>query len=265
MLKNRELLFSLIAMLFISLFYYLVQMGTQEVPSASSFWGHSLGILGFLLMVMTETLYSYRKRSKRGARWGKMSNWLEFHIFTGIVGPFMVLLHPGWQFKGLAGVLSLMTGLMVFSGFFGRYIYTAIPRTPNGVEIDLDELELRARGLEAELAMMKSQDATQPLQKFNSNSGSILPILTRFWWEVKSGVKDLFIRIGTKGEVKQKALELLKTQRKYDRLHRQINQLAAARRLFSLWHAIHIPLGLTLFMVALVHIGAAIYFAMLIY
>jgi len=265
MLKYRELLYALIAMIFISLFYFLVQTSTRAVPTASSFWGHSLGVLGFLLMVMTETLYSFRKRSKRGARWGKMSSWLEFHIFTGIVGPFMVLLHPGWQFKGLAGVLSLMTGLMVFSGFFGRYIYTAIPRTPNGVEIDLYELKLRARRLEAELAMMKMKDATQPIQKLNSNSGSILTVLTRFWWDVRSGMNDLMIRIGTKGEVKQKALELLNTQRKYDRLHRQINQLAAARRLFSLWHAVHIPLGLTLFMVALVHIGATIYFSMLIY
>lgn len=265
MLKNRELLYALTAMILITFFYYLVQTTTREIPSASSFWGHSLGVLGFLLMVMTETLYSFRKRSRRGARWGKMSSWLEFHIFTGIVGPFMVLLHPGWQFKGLAGVLSLMTGLMVFSGFFGRYIYTAIPRTPNGVEIDLEELELRARRLESELATIKMQEDTKPIQKMKPNSGSILPVLTRFWWDIRSGFYYLSTRIGTKGEVKQKALELLTTQREYDRLYRQINQLAAARRLFSLWHAIHIPLGLTLFMVALVHIGAAIYFAMLIY
>jgi len=47
-------------------------------------------------------------------------------------------------------------------------------------------------------------------------------------------------------------------------VQRQINNLAAARRLLSLWHTIHIPLGLTLFMVAFIHIGAAIYYAMLL-
>ena len=113
--------------------------------------------------------------------------------------------------------------------------------------------------------MMKMQDDTQPIQKIDSKAGSILTVLTRFWWDVRSVFKDLYFRIGTKGEVKQKALELLNTQRKYDRLYRQINQLAAARRLFSLWHAVHIPLGLTLFMVALVHIGATIYYSILIY
>lgn len=265
MLKNRELIYALIAMVFISLFYFLVQSSTREVPAASSFWGHSLGVLGFLLMIITETLYSFRKRNKRGARWGKMSIWLEFHIFTGIVGPFMVLLHPGWQFKGLAGALSLMTILMVFSGFFGRYIYTAIPRTPNGIEVDLKELELAARTLEAELAILKTQDKTQPIRKFDTQSGTILMVLGRFWWDVKSKINEVFVQAGSKGQTHQKQLELVRVRSKYDKITRQINNLAAARRLFSLWHAVHIPLGLTLFMVALVHIGAAIYYSMLIY
>jgi hypothetical protein len=37
-----------------------------------------------------------------------------------------------------------------------------------------------------------------------------------------------------------------------------------ARRMMSLWHAIHIPLGLSLFMAAFIHIGAAIYYATLL-
>jgi len=265
MLKNRELVYSLIAMVCISLFYYLVQSSTREVPAASSFWGHSLGVLGFVLMIMTETLYSLRKRSKQGARWGKMASWLEFHIFTGIVGPFMVLLHPGWQFQGLAGVLSIMTFLMVFSGFFGRYIYTAIPRTPNGVEIDLRELELAARNLEVELAVIKSQEQTQPIRKFDTNSGTVLMVLMRFWWDLKNSLQELGLRLGSKEQTHSKKLELAKIRRRYDQITRQINNLSAARKLFSLWHAVHIPLGLTLFMVALVHIGAAIYYSMLIF
>lgn len=265
MLKSKELVYALIAMIIITLFYLLVQTSSREIPSASSLWGHGLGVLGFILMVMTESLYSLRKRSNRGARWGKMSSWLEFHIFTGIVGPFMVLLHPGWQFQGLAGVLSLMTVLMVFSGFFGRYIYTAIPRTPNGVEIELQELEMSARQLEAELARMKHQDKTQPIQKFDTSGGTALNVLSRFWVDIRAVFTDLVIRTGSSGQKKQTKLELLKVNRKYELVRRQINNLAAARRLLSLWHTIHIPLGLTLFMVALVHVGATIYYSMMIY
>jgi hypothetical protein len=108
---------------------------TKRIPAAGEFYGHMLGVVGFILMLMTEILYSLRKRT-RLAKWGKMSDWLQFHIFTGIVGPFMVLLHSSWKFNGLAGVTMLLTVIIVVSGFIGRYIYTRIPRTLEGVEID---------------------------------------------------------------------------------------------------------------------------------
>lgn len=263
--KSRELIFAVIAMVFITLAYLLVQAATREIPSASGFWGHSLGVLGFVMMLMTETLYSLRKRSKRGARWGKMSNWLEFHIFTGLVGPFMVLIHPGWEFKGLAGVLSLLTVLMVFSGILGRYIYTAVPRASNGAEISLQELEFSARQLEAELAIIKNDDKTVPIIKLEPGKGSSLQVLSRFWLDLMAVIKDQVIGAGMHGQSRQKALALAKVNRKYHQVQRQINNLAAARRLLSLWHTVHIPLGLTLFMVAFIHIGAAIYYAVLLY
>jgi hypothetical protein len=109
-------------------------------------FGHSLGILGFLLMILTETVYSLRKRT-RLARWGKMSEWLQFHIFTGLVGPYMVFLHTSWKFNGLAGAVTLMTIIVVISGFIGRYIYTRIPRTADGIEIETPLGEAQAAAI----------------------------------------------------------------------------------------------------------------------
>ena len=89
--KSYELWVSLAAMGLITAVYLLVVWWVGGIPKASDFFGHSLGVVGFLLMLMTETLYSLRKRS-RSSRWGRMSTWLSFHIFTGLVGPYMVLL-----------------------------------------------------------------------------------------------------------------------------------------------------------------------------
>lgn len=133
MLRGKELIFAFLVCLLITIAYVGVVLVTRSIPAASGFFGHVIGILGFTLMLMTETLYSLRKRS-RSARWGRMADWLQFHIFTGIVGPFMVLLHSAWKANGLAGVTLLLTGLVVFSGFVGRYIYTRIPRTADGLE-----------------------------------------------------------------------------------------------------------------------------------
>lgn len=176
---NRELWLAFLFMLIITGLYLLVVTLTKEIPPASELFGHSIGIVGFILMLMTETLYSLRKRS-RSVRWGRMSTWLQFHIFTGLVGPYMVLLHTSWKFNGLAGVTTLLTLIIVISGFVGRYIFTRIPRTLDGLEIE--------------------------------------------------------------GTLSQEALK-------------------QARRLMALWHTIHIPIGVALFISAFIHAGAALYYA----
>ena len=132
---NRELWLALWAMVLLSGLYGLVVVWTREIPPARELFGHGIGIIGFLLMLMTETLYSLRKRS-RSVKWGRMSTWLQVHIFMGLVGPFMVLLHSSWKFNGLAGVTTLLTAIIVVSGFIGRYIFTRIPRTLEGMEIE---------------------------------------------------------------------------------------------------------------------------------
>jgi hypothetical protein len=136
MLRNAiELWLAFLAAILITGLYALVVVLTREIPAASDFFGHSLGVFGFLLMLITETLYSLRKRM-RTVRFGRMSLWLQFHIFTGLVGPYMVLLHTSWKFNGLAGVTTLLTVVIVISGFVGRYIYTRIPRTADGNMIE---------------------------------------------------------------------------------------------------------------------------------
>ncbi|MFN3491432.1 MAG: hypothetical protein ACK40V_04340 [Anaerolineales bacterium] len=176
---NKELWLAFVFCIFITGIYGVFAIWNQEIPAASDFFGHTLGIVGFILMLMTETLYSLRKRS-RLASWGRLSSWLKFHIFMGLTGSYMVLLHTSWKFNGLAGATALLTIIIVFSGFIGRYIYTRIPRTMDGLEIE--------------------------------------------------------------GTLSQEALK-------------------RARQLMSLWHTIHIPIGVALFISAFVHMGAALYYA----
>jgi hypothetical protein len=90
MRSNRELWLALLAIAVITLLYGFMVVMLGGIPAAREFFGHSIGILGFVLMLMTETLYSLRKRTRR-AQWGRMSAWLDFHIFTGLVGPYLVL------------------------------------------------------------------------------------------------------------------------------------------------------------------------------
>jgi hypothetical protein len=176
---GRELWWAFFVGILITGAYGAVIFTARKIPAAGELFGHLLGIFGFILMLMTEILYSLRKRT-RSASWGRMSSWLQFHIFTGLVGPYMVLLHTSWKFNGIAGVTTLFTLIIVVSGFVGRYIYTRIPRTLDGLEIE-----------------------------------------------------------GTLSE----------------------SALRQARQLMSLWHTVHIPIGMVLFVTAFVHMGGALYYA----
>jgi Na+-transporting methylmalonyl-CoA/oxaloacetate decarboxylase gamma subunit len=135
--RNKELWLALAAVLIVTVFYYLYVAANGFLPPASKLVGHGIGILGFVLMLLTETLYTLRKRAK-SARWGKVSSWLKFHIFTGLVGPYLVLLHPALRFRGVAAVLTLLTIVVVASGVVGRYIYTRVPRA---VETERPEMD----------------------------------------------------------------------------------------------------------------------------
>src|SRR3990172_1821092 len=132
MQPSRELEWSLVVVLIVGLGY--VAYEALATPGGSDPIGHLMGILGMAMMLMTETLYSFRKR----VRWfqaGRLRAWLSFHIFTGIVGPTLVLAHSAFEFNGLAGLSMLFTLIIVGSGFVGRYLYTAIPRTRAGAEL----------------------------------------------------------------------------------------------------------------------------------
>jgi hypothetical protein len=265
--KSRELILSLVAIVFIGVTYISVSFIFQAYPDPASLFGHALGIFGFLLMVMTEVLYTLRKRS-HNARWGKMSDWLEFHIFTGLVGPFMVVLHASWRFNGLAGIVTWMTVVIVISGFIGRYIYTAVPRTPSGVELTLEDLENQVTQVESSLAVLVAPGqpdqaaATEP--EIRPKSGAWL-VFGRFWYDFQAALADRRPWRNLTGANRARAHQLVYLKQKRDQIRRQISSLNYARRMLSIWHLVHIPLGLTLFALAVLHIVAAIYYSVLMH
>lgn len=249
--------------------YIWAMRGLDTVPGA--LFGHSLGVVGFLLMLATETLYSLRKRA-RGRAPGRLSTWLQWHIVMGIVGSYMVLLHTAWRFSGLAGVVTLLTAVVVLSGFVGRYVYTAIPRTVDGAELSLAELESQlaasATRLES-LARPGSSPSTVSAAGLlpvpaTLPGGPVAAVLARplLAWRDRSARRRALAALGALDRATTAEVRRLLAERQ--RLLRQVAGLAAARRLLALWHTVHIPLGVALFVLAFAHIGAALYYATLL-
>ena len=232
--------------------------------------GHWVGVAGFVMMLMTETLYSLRKRMRRAGSWGNMESWLRFHIFTGIVGPYLVLLHSAWKFSGLAGIVMLMTLAVVASGFIGRYIYTLVPRSAGGIELESGDLATQIAETEADIrgwmaanpeAAARIPDKIVNLPELPYNTGIL--VFTRIfrnwgfqwqWWRVRRKLNKAM----RKQTVPLSKLLVRRRQQYY-----QVATLAFVRRVLALWHVIHVPLGIGLFTLAFVHVGAAIYYVTL--
>ncbi len=260
--RGRELLAALIAILLIAALYAAVVLRTGSIPAAREFFGHALGVVGFTLMLMTETLYSLRKRS-RAARWGRMSSWLQFHIFTGLVGPFLALLHTSWKFNGLAGVVALLTVIIVISGFIGRYIYTAVPRTADGAVLEARELTEQIRRIEQQIAQSQIDPRGLPddWTGLPAQPAGAAAVLGRAFSGFVGHLRSWRASRGVDPALRAQYRQAQQLARRRSALQRQVQSLASARRLLSVWHAVHIPIGMALFTAAAVHIAAALYYA----
>ena len=178
----------------------------------------------------------------------------------------MVLLHTSWKFNGLAGITLLLTLMIVASGFIGRYIYTAIPRTADGTEIEVLELERRSQQLDAEL--LQWLDGQPELAGLTTFGLSRIPAgvsgARRAWAGWSLAWNKWQIRRRLPAALQAKAAHLQRLQKQQTELHRQIASLVLSRRLLGLWHTVHIPIGAALFMAAFFHSAAALYYATLL-
>jgi hypothetical protein len=236
-------------------------------PSGGQPFGHALGILGTLLMVATEVLYSLRKRTRLLQWGGPVRYWLSAHIFTGIVGPFMILMHSAFMFSGLAGLSFALTLLVVGSGFLGRYFYSSIPRSLAGTEATAIDLMGEIRQVQAALAALIQQRSTavQALvaaetgQRIQSRNDIMLVVL-RAWddWRYHSRLHGQVRKLERAERNKLGDIERLMSRRRT--LERQVNMMESARRLLSVWHVAHVPMGIALFASVALHVAAEIYF-----
>jgi hypothetical protein len=259
-----ELKLSLLVCLGLSGVYVVYQLLSE--PAGGHPFGHWLGIIGTVFMVSTEVLYSLRKRTS-WFRFGPVRHWLSLHIFTGIVGPFMVLMHTAFEFRGLAGFTMAITVVVVVSGFFGRYLYTAIPHSLAGAAATANDLTVAVNRVQQGLQQLaaKRSLAVQSLVEADARRkrqarGDWSLVLFRGWddWRYRSQLRGQIRKLEKTEKRKLGDVERLLTRRRA--LERQMRMMRAARRLLSAWHIAHVPMGVVLFGSAAVHIAATVFF-----
>lgn len=124
-------MFVLIRAILLALLIALTVIGAYRLEEhlqrfAGTLLGHSIGILGaaFVLIIF---LYPIRKYF---IKVGSLKGWLNWHIFFGLTGPLLIMIHAAFQFH--SQIASLAFGVMavnVFSGIIGFFLYSGLIRT----------------------------------------------------------------------------------------------------------------------------------------
>lgn len=224
---------------------------------------HAFGIIGAALMLQTELTYTWRKREF--IRAGSRKRWLQVHIFTGLLGPALILWHAGFTLYGFAGAVTYLTILVMLSGVFGRYIYRSIPRTLLGEERTLEDIVEEQKNLEADLRLLLADKPRALNEIFNleiltargSGFGALVRAAIDYYrarYRIHRYVADLSGRqFAAYKQLEETALKRLS-------LERRVIVLENSRRILANWRGIHQPLTLTLFYAIGLHILTAIYY-----
>jgi hypothetical protein len=233
----------------------------------SGVMGHGLGIAGTLLMVIGVFTYIARKRYKVFHRWGRLKYWLEFHIFLCSLGPIMVLFHTAFKFGGLVSISFWSMVAVVLSGVIGRFIYIQIPRTLEGRELSLTEVQqlkldlegvLRNRyNLSEEVYGRVELALERPVYQTSGNLLVNILAKHRSDWQVVRQVRRILGQAGLSGKDNRNIVRVLKSEIALDN---RISRLQTMQQLFRYWHVAHLPFAIIMLVIMVVHVGVTLAF-----
>jgi hypothetical protein len=250
------------------------QIGLFESGDDTGYW---VGVIGAVMMLLLLS-YPLRKYVRFAHGWGNIRVWFWLHVFLGVLGPLLILLHSNFHTRSMNAAFALYSMVIVAgSGVVGRFIFQRINRGLVGEQTDFQTL-LRKAGMDREDAHSRlafAPDVEQRLKDFELREqgraqGWVPNFRAVFWLPVlqyltyRRCAKDLDVLLRSMARSQSWSPQDLK-RRRY-RAKRMVDaylnsvvrvvQFSAYSFLFSLWHVAHIPFVYVLIVTTLVHVYA---------
>jgi len=224
--------------------------------------GHKLGITGASMMVLM-LLYSVRKRVGALRRLGPLSRWLDVHIYLGVFGPLLIVLHSSFKVQGLVALSFWSMVVVALSGVLGRYLYLQIPRTRAGEEVALAELEAEDRELSGQLrnrfgleeAQLARLDVLVAVPARIGLVGGFVRLVTDDL-RLRSGLRAF--AASCRSVPRPVVREFERVVRQKAHVHRRILLWNRVHELFHYWHVLHKPFALVMYVFMIVHVAVAL-------
>lgn len=231
-------------------------------PNGGSWYGYTLGTIGFALIVWL-SLLGVRKRKITTGAWS-LKAWTSAHVYLGlslvVVGTLHTGFQIGWNVHTLAYVLML---LVIATGIWGVIAYATLPASLSANRKEMT----RAQMLDALTAIDRQlESAAQPLARAEADLviaalgqdvfyGGAMARLTGSYpgCATNRALKNL----GTGSEAVSRVAALLERRRE------QLAQIRGAlriRALLEIWLFIHIPLTIALIAALIAHVVSVFYY-----
>ncbi len=240
--------------------------------------GINLGMVGVLMFFL---IYLYPLRKKWGwlGRMGNSRHWLDFHVVLGSAAPIIIAFHSSFKFGNIAGMAFYSMLMVTLSGFVGRYLYAHIPRGLSAAELTMKEIQEKEEALRKELA---EQEATfgfrvealseLPTPAEVAKTPMIASLLSMFLIDFKRPFKASLVRLREAGFFpwlfscfglfatrNQKLERAIRVAQKQASLSQSIAFLTRTQQIFQLWHVVHRPFSYAFAILAVLHIGIALF------
>ncbi|NOY93876.1 MAG: hypothetical protein GXP55_22060 [Deltaproteobacteria bacterium] len=234
--------------------------------------GHGYGIAGGLL-IASNLLYLVRRRFPRVRALGSMRSWMRWHVFSGLVGPALVMLHSAFTLRTWPAMLSAgALSIVVTSGIVGRYLYGLIPRARAGqavsheqmcAELDRALMQIRASGQSGRVSVDSLEAAADellsPLRRRRAAGLAAVPATLTALLRLRSLGTRARLRASRDGASVE---ELERIERAAARIRALIlpsdfyGLLAGAA---SSWRGLHRVLAVVMILTAGLHVTVALY------
>lgn len=231
-------------------------------PNGGTWYGYTLGTIGFGLILWLSLLGVRKRRINPGA-WS-LKAWTSAHVYLGLALIVIGTLHTGfqigWNVHTLAYVLML---LVIATGIYGVVVYATLPSSLSANRKEMT----RAQMLDALTAIDRQlESAAQPLGRAEADLviaalgqdvfyGGALARLTGSYPGCKTVHALRGMGSATEAEVRVTAL--------LEKRREQLAQIRGAlriRAMLEIWLFVHIPLTIALIAALTAHVISVFYY-----
>jgi len=249
-----------------SYFWYI----RNEFPHGGSRYGLIYGIIGFFLCYLL-AFFGIRKRWYRST-FGTIEQWLQSHIYLGILVLVILFFHTGGRFNDKIAVTTfVLVAVVVLSGILGAILYVTVPRLLTEVESNLtvEEISEQLNQLAKSMARTASGRSTAFQRIYNELMRESKPGWLAGWRLLISrmrkkpnegpGAWAKMLSLVPKEEQEELRNMLVVARQRREFLLRLIYQ-QRYKNVLEAWLYIHVPFTIALLVFAVVHVAAVFYY-----